>query len=358
MWAPSGRAAVAYRVINGVSLAAGEPIGARAAWPEAIGAWLADCSRHGWTPAVLACGNAARPGVPAAAAWTSSSWATRQSSTWPRSRWRAARCAASARRSTGCAGPATHAGRPPAGAAPDVLAEAVRAADAFRDGPVERGFSMALSRFGDPRDGDCLLVLCRDAARAAARGVAVRALGRRRAVARPDARRPDRRQRADRADGGQRGGGGAGARRTPGLAELRGAAVGVRPRRGARRRTGAADLAPACCGPRRGCGRSSRCTGPTPSTSRPGSRAICASRPRATCPGSPSPCSARRRSCRAGRPARGTAHDAAVSGMNLTGVPLILLTGAGSGRGRRGDRAALVPVRPVAIPHPHRRRCC
>jgi lysyl-tRNA synthetase class 2 len=46
----------------------------------------------------------------------------------------------------------------------DTLAEAVRAADAFRDGPVERGFSMALSRFGDPRDGDCLLVLCRDAA--------------------------------------------------------------------------------------------------------------------------------------------------------------------------------------------------
>ena len=33
----------------------------------------------------------------------------------------------------------------------DTLAEAVRAADAFRDGPVERGFSMALSRFGDPR---------------------------------------------------------------------------------------------------------------------------------------------------------------------------------------------------------------
>jgi lysyl-tRNA synthetase class 2 len=45
----------------------------------------------------------------------------------------------------------------------DELAAAVRAADLFRDGPVERGFSMALSRLGDPRDAGCVLVLCHDA---------------------------------------------------------------------------------------------------------------------------------------------------------------------------------------------------
>jgi lysyl-tRNA synthetase class 2 len=44
------------------------------------------------------------------------------------------------------------------------LADAIEAAEAFRDGAVERGFSMALSRLGDPRDGDCLFVICRDAA--------------------------------------------------------------------------------------------------------------------------------------------------------------------------------------------------
>jgi lysyl-tRNA synthetase class 2 len=59
IWAPGSAAAVAYRVINGVSLAAGDPVGPASAWPEAIGAWLADCTAHGWTPAVLACGNAA-----------------------------------------------------------------------------------------------------------------------------------------------------------------------------------------------------------------------------------------------------------------------------------------------------------
>jgi lysyl-tRNA synthetase class 2 len=57
-WTPTHHAAVAYRVINGVSLATGDPIGARSAWPEAINAWLNESARHGWTPAVLGCGNA------------------------------------------------------------------------------------------------------------------------------------------------------------------------------------------------------------------------------------------------------------------------------------------------------------
>ncbi|WP_438865769.1 phosphatidylglycerol lysyltransferase domain-containing protein [Paractinoplanes atraurantiacus] len=45
---------------------------------------------------------------------------------------------------------------------PTELAEVIARADALRDGKAERGFSIALSRLGDPDDGDCLLVLCRD----------------------------------------------------------------------------------------------------------------------------------------------------------------------------------------------------
>jgi len=45
---------------------------------------------------------------------------------------------------------------------PAARAEVVAMADALRDSKVERGFSMALSRLGDPADGDCLLVLARD----------------------------------------------------------------------------------------------------------------------------------------------------------------------------------------------------
>src|SRR4051794_11158932 len=58
MWSPDRRAAVAYRVINGVSLGSGDPIGPEAAWPGAIAAWLDDCARHVWTPAVLGCSRA------------------------------------------------------------------------------------------------------------------------------------------------------------------------------------------------------------------------------------------------------------------------------------------------------------
>jgi lysyl-tRNA synthetase class 2 len=35
-------------------------------------------------------------------------------------------------------------------------------ADAWRDGPSERGFSMALGRLGDPADGRCVMVECTD----------------------------------------------------------------------------------------------------------------------------------------------------------------------------------------------------
>ena len=53
IFSPSGKAAVAYRVVGGVSLASGDPIGDPEAWPGAIDAWLAEARRHAWTPAVM-----------------------------------------------------------------------------------------------------------------------------------------------------------------------------------------------------------------------------------------------------------------------------------------------------------------
>ncbi|MBO0843555.1 MAG: DUF2156 domain-containing protein, partial [Nocardioides sp.] len=44
---------------------------------------------------------------------------------------------------------------------PEMLATVKEKADVWREGPVERGFSMALGRFGDPADGDGLLVCAR-----------------------------------------------------------------------------------------------------------------------------------------------------------------------------------------------------
>src|SRR6185295_16983790 len=53
IFAPSGRAAVTYRVLGGTSVASGDPIGDREAWREAVDEWLTEAYRYGWTPGVL-----------------------------------------------------------------------------------------------------------------------------------------------------------------------------------------------------------------------------------------------------------------------------------------------------------------
>ncbi|TDB74413.1 phosphatidylglycerol lysyltransferase domain-containing protein [Micromonospora sp. KC723] len=162
MWAPSGRAAVPYRVSNGVSLATGDPIGDPDAWPQAIDAWLADSARHGWTPAVLGCGASGgrsyrRSGMDVVELGDEAVVDAAGFSLEGRAMRGVRQAVARARR----AGYTCEVVRQ-RDLSPAALAEAVRAARQFRDGPVERGFSMALSRIGDPHDDDCVLVLCRD----------------------------------------------------------------------------------------------------------------------------------------------------------------------------------------------------
>ncbi|WP_425550097.1 phosphatidylglycerol lysyltransferase domain-containing protein [Actinomycetospora chlora] len=58
VFSPSGKAAVAYRVVAGVALASGDPLGDLEAWPGAIGEFLDTCRRYGWVAAVLGCSEA------------------------------------------------------------------------------------------------------------------------------------------------------------------------------------------------------------------------------------------------------------------------------------------------------------
>jgi lysyl-tRNA synthetase class 2 len=148
--------------VNGVSLAAGDPIGPESAWPEAIGAWLADAERHGWTPAVLGCGNAGgrayrRAGLDVVELGDEAVLDVGAFSLAGRP-MRGVRQAVNRIRRAGYTCRVARL-RDLSGAELD---DAVRVADLFRDGPMERGFSMALSRLGDPRDADCLLVLGHD----------------------------------------------------------------------------------------------------------------------------------------------------------------------------------------------------
>ncbi|MCK8677871.1 phosphatidylglycerol lysyltransferase domain-containing protein [Streptomyces lichenis] len=55
VFSPSGKAAVCYRVVNGVMLAGGDPIGDVEAWPGAIERFMDEATAHSWTPAVMGC---------------------------------------------------------------------------------------------------------------------------------------------------------------------------------------------------------------------------------------------------------------------------------------------------------------
>jgi lysyl-tRNA synthetase class 2 len=163
IWAPSGRAAVAYRVVNGVSLASGDPLGLPSEWPVAIGQWLDDCARHGWTPAVLACGTAGgrayqKAGLDVIELGDEAIVDVAGFSLDGRAMRGVRQAVARMRRAGYTCEVARQRDLPDT-----ILAEALTCANELRDGKVERGFSMALSRLGDPADGDCVLVLCRDA---------------------------------------------------------------------------------------------------------------------------------------------------------------------------------------------------
>ncbi|CCK28430.1 integral membrane lysyl-tRNA synthetase [Streptomyces davaonensis JCM 4913] len=55
VFSPSGKAAVTYRVVSGVMLAGGDPIGDVEAWPGAIERFMDVARAHSWTPAVMGC---------------------------------------------------------------------------------------------------------------------------------------------------------------------------------------------------------------------------------------------------------------------------------------------------------------
>src|SRR5581483_12069698 len=55
VFSPSGKAAVTYRVVSGVMLASGDPIGDVEAWPGAIKVFMEEAQRHAWVPAVMGC---------------------------------------------------------------------------------------------------------------------------------------------------------------------------------------------------------------------------------------------------------------------------------------------------------------
>jgi len=164
VFSPSGKAAVAYRVVGGVSLASGDPIGDPEAWPGAIEAWLAEAREHAWVPAVMGASEEAgviytRHGLDALELGDEAIVEVDEFSL----DGRAMRVVRQAYNRVKRAGYTVRIRRH--GDIPEAeMAELVAKADHWRDGATERGFSMALGRLGDPGDWQCVMLECFDGA--------------------------------------------------------------------------------------------------------------------------------------------------------------------------------------------------
>ena len=159
IFSPTGKSALTYRVVGTVSLAAGDPLGDPEAWPGVIAAWLAEARSFGWVPAVLAASERGaeafhRAGLDALELGDEAILQVADFTLEGRSmrgvRQAVSRCCR--------AGLTVTCHR--VGDLDEQTRERVAAkAEEWRDGAVERGFSMALGRFGDP---DAVVALCRD----------------------------------------------------------------------------------------------------------------------------------------------------------------------------------------------------
>ncbi len=159
IWSPTGKACIAYRVVSGVMLASGDPLGDPEAWPGAITAFLTRADRHAWTPAVMGCSEQAgtawsRAGLSALEIGDEAVVEVAEFSLEGRAMRNVRQAVARVER----AGYRTEVRR-----SRDIgVEEGVRLqqqAEAWRGAETERGFSMALGRFGDSADPDCVAVM-------------------------------------------------------------------------------------------------------------------------------------------------------------------------------------------------------
>jgi lysyl-tRNA synthetase, class II len=158
VWSPSGKAAITYRVVQGVALVSGDPIGDPEAWPGAMHAYHRLVDEYGWTPAVIGCSELGaivfrrECGLAAIELGDEAIVDVADFSLEGRA-MRGVRQACT----RVCRAGYDIAVRRARDIDPDEFAELLRVAAAWRGAAVERGFSMALSRLGDVTDPDCVI---------------------------------------------------------------------------------------------------------------------------------------------------------------------------------------------------------
>jgi lysyl-tRNA synthetase class 2 len=162
VWSESGKAAIAYRVVSGVMLASGDPLGDPEAWPGAITSFLTQAELHAWTPAVIGCSERAgsiwcrETGLTALELGDEAVVDVLGFSLEGRPMRNVRQMVKRIER----AGYTTEVLRASAMSEGD-RRRALVDADAWRGTETERGFSMALGRLVDPVDPDCVFVVAR-----------------------------------------------------------------------------------------------------------------------------------------------------------------------------------------------------
>ena len=159
IFSPSGQSAISYRVVGAVSFAAGDPLGLPSDWPEAINAWLTEAKTYGWTPANLGAserGAAAfhKAGLDVLELGDEAILHTDDFSLEGRS-MRGVRQAVARVNRAGITAECHRIGD----LTPEERRSLRQKAVEWREGPVERGFSMALGRFGQMRDSQSVVVI-------------------------------------------------------------------------------------------------------------------------------------------------------------------------------------------------------
>jgi lysyl-tRNA synthetase class 2 len=162
VFSSTGKAAIAYRVVGGVSLASGDPLGDPEAWPGAIAAWLDESRRYAWVPAVLGASERGaeayeRCGLDALELGDEAVVDVSEFTLEGRS-MRGVRQAEARLRRKGYSTEVLRLKDVPC----ERVADLIGLGERWRDGQVERGFSMALGRFGDDRDRNVIVVTCTD----------------------------------------------------------------------------------------------------------------------------------------------------------------------------------------------------
>ena len=159
IWSATGKSCIGYRVLSGVMLASGDPLGDPEAWPGAINAFLDEAARHAWVPAVIGCSELG------AETWCRESGGLTALELGDEAVVNVADFTLQGRSMRNVRQMVTRVSR--AGYVAEVrrmgdipraeISRLIRQADSWRGSPTERGFSMALGRVGAPGDENCVI---------------------------------------------------------------------------------------------------------------------------------------------------------------------------------------------------------